>query len=52
MDINYHVIIIDFSLMFIHALFDNLQFISHSYFPFQRLFVLLLRKNESKGEAL
>lgn len=38
--------------MFIHALFDNLQFITHSYFPFQRLFVLLLRKNESKGEAL
>ena len=38
--------------MFIDALFDNLQFITHSYFPFQRLFVLLLRKNESKGEAL
>lgn len=30
MDINYHVIIIDFSLMFIHALFDKLQFIPHS----------------------
>lgn len=30
--------------MFIHASFDNLQFISHSYTPFQRLFVLLLRK--------
>lgn len=38
--------------MFIHALFYNLQFITHSYFPFQRLFVLLLRKNESKGETL
>lgn len=37
MDINYHVIIIDFSLMFIHALFDNLQFISYSYFPISEI---------------
>lgn len=37
MDINYHVIIINFSLMFIHALFDKLAVYLSFIFPISEI---------------